>query len=61
MTDVTIKCPITWYTQCEWIETNCTNWVDKTCWAAWQIGFDYIHYELDDEDALLFRLKFGHE
>lgn len=46
MTVVTIKCPNTWSRQCDWIQNNCIGWKDKTCWAAWQIGFGIIdwHY-----------------
>lgn len=59
MTKVTIKCPINWWYQCDWIEKNCENWEDKTCWAAWQIGYDDIYFWLEDEDAVAFKLKFG--
>ena len=59
MTTITISCPITWYTQCEWIYANCTNPVDKTCWAAWQIGYDNIYFELEDKDATMFLLKWA--
>lgn len=59
MIQVTIKCPITWYKQCDWIRDNCVEWEDKTCWAAWQIGFDDIYFMLNDEDAILFKLIWG--
>jgi len=59
MTRITIKCPTTWYKQCDWIRDNCTEWVDQTCWAAWQIGYDDIYFLLKDEDAILFKLIHG--
>ena len=59
MTRVTISCPVTWYKQCDWIIKNCKDWEDLTCWAAWQIGYDDIYYNLKDEDATIFKLIFG--
>ena len=59
MTSITISCPITWWKQCEWIEKNCKNPVDKTCWAAWQIGYDDIYFELEDRDAFWFNLNWS--
>jgi len=32
------------------------NYIDKTEWAAWQIGFDDIYYLVDDEIATLYYL-----
>jgi hypothetical protein len=59
MTRITIKCPETWWSQCDWIEQNCRDWEDQTCWAAWQIGHDYIYFLLPDDDAAAFKLAFG--
>jgi hypothetical protein len=59
MTTVTIKCPITWYEQCDWIYSNCKNWVDRTYWSEWQIGYDDIYFELEDQDAILFLLRWS--
>ena len=56
MTIVTIKCPITWYEQCEWIYNNCKYYKDQTVWWIWQIGYDDIYFELDDRDAIMFTL-----
>jgi len=56
MTRITINCPITWYIQCDWIRDNCKNWVDRTDWAAWQIGFDDIYFDLKEYDAVWFTL-----
>lgn len=59
MTRVRINCPITWHEQCDWISKHCKNWVDRTEWAAWQIGYDDIYFELEDKDAMIFILKWG--
>ena len=59
MTRVRISCPTTWWKQCNWIEKNCKNYVDKTEWAAWQIGYDDIYYEVEDRDAVWFNLKWS--
>lgn len=57
MTKIRINCPITWYDQCDWIRDNCKDWIDETCWAAWQIGIDDIYFNLQDEDAVWFMLR----
>lgn len=59
MTRITIKCPVTWYHQCDWIRDNCKGYVDRTCWQAWQIGFDDIYYDLEDYDAIMFLLRWS--
>ncbi len=59
MTRITIRCPITWWERCDWIAKHCIDWKDCTCWAAWQIGYDDIYFDLRDEDAVLFRLIWG--
>lgn len=59
MTRITISCPITWYLQCDWIRNNCKNWKDDTCWAAWQIGYDDIYFDLEEADAIEFLLRWS--
>lgn len=59
MTRVTITCPITWWEQCDWIQKNCKEWRDDTCWAGWQIGYNDIHYWVSDKDAIIFWLRWG--
>ena len=59
MTLIEIHCPKTWYDQCEWIRKNCTDYVDHTYWAAWDVlGSTKISFSLKDDDALMFKLKF---
>lgn len=53
---ITISCPITWHSRVTWIEKNCYGAVDRTCWAAWQIGYDDIYYEVNDCDAMFYYL-----
>lgn len=53
---IEIECPITWFERCKWITNNCPGYVDKTEWAAWQIGYDIIRYEIDTEDAIVYKL-----
>lgn len=59
MITVTIKCPKNWYKQCDWIYANCRNYKDKTCWSEWQIGYDDIYFELEDNDAVMFMLRWS--
>lgn len=54
---ITISCPTTWYIQCDWIRENCRHWCDCTEWALWQIGLDDIRFQLSDEDATIFLLR----
>jgi hypothetical protein len=56
---VTISCPTTWYIQCDWIRENCRHWSDLTEWALWQIGMDDIYFQLSDEDAIIFLLRWA--
>lgn len=53
---IEIDDPINWHTKCEWVTNNCPDCIDKTEWAAWQIGFDIIRYEVYTEDAVVFKL-----
>lgn len=57
MTTVTITCPISWWERCQWIYKNCTDPVDRTNWAMWQIGQGDIYFEVEDQDAVWFTLK----
>lgn len=59
MTTVSIICPVSWWEQTEWIRNNCSEYQDLTNWAAWQIGLDDIYFNLCDEDAIMFVLKWG--
>ena len=59
MTRVTISCPITWWERCDWIQNNCKEWQDSTCWSAWQIGYDDIYYWVSERDAILYALRWG--
>jgi hypothetical protein len=59
MIRVTITCPITWHERCTWIEKNCKNYVDRTNWSMWQISQDDIYFDLEDNDAVLFLLRWA--
>jgi hypothetical protein len=58
-TVVCISCRITWHEQCEWIRTNCKNPVDQTIWWQWNIGYEDIYFELEEQDATLFKLRWA--
>ena len=59
MTRITIKDPVNWWHQCDWIRIHCRDWVDETYWAAWNIGYEDIYFSLRDEDAVLFHLRWS--
>lgn len=61
MTRITIRCPITWEEKYNWIKSNCVGWEDRTYWGYWRVGLDDICIMLRDEDAVLFRLKWGQD
>jgi hypothetical protein len=56
MTTITISDPITWWERCKWLQAHDKNYVDATCWAAWQIGMDDIYISVDSEVATLYYL-----
>jgi hypothetical protein len=56
MTRITVTCPITWSEQCTWIRNNCLGAIDRTEWSAWNIGLDYIYFDVQDSDAIIYKL-----
>lgn len=60
MNRVEITCPTTWHDQLMWIKGHCPGYVDETNWSLWQIGQAYIYVCLEEQDALMFTLKWGH-
>lgn len=56
---ITINCPITWWERCKWIEENCSEWQDHTCWAGWQIGYNDIVFYVPEKTATIYYLTWG--
>lgn len=55
-TRIVITCPINWWQQIQWIYKNCENVTDSTNWQMWQIGLQDVYFDLQEEDAIMFRL-----
>jgi hypothetical protein len=56
---ITITDPILWWERCNWIQKNCSQWQDHTCWAGWQIGYSDIEYSVPAQEALMYYLTWG--
>jgi hypothetical protein len=50
---------ITWWERCEWIKENCPDAQDWTNWDLWQLGQDDIIYNIREQDATFYYLRWA--
>lgn len=55
---ITIRHPLDWWEQYNWVMDNCNTAEDITEWAAWKTGHSYIQFRVVADDAVFFKLKF---
>lgn len=56
LTEVVITDRVLWYERITWLAENSSAMVDRTDWAAWQLGFTDAIFLVDDRTAIMYYL-----
>lgn len=56
LTEVVITDRVLWYERITWLAENSAEMVDRTDWAAWQLGLTDAIFLVDDHSAIMYYL-----